>query len=261
MPDILDEVKEDLKREKYAALWSRYGRYVVAGAVSAVVLTALSVSWSRYQEKHYAEQGNLLYAANQSAEEGKLDAAFAKLDTLINGKKTPAAAIAALRKAALLVKEDKVEEAMAIYKAITEDGKSPGEIRELAELLYLYNVAEKNNPERGTETAERLLKLSANSPWKFSAIELIAFGDLEKGNLLSAKENFEKLANAADAPSGIRNRAAEVLGSIVVESAGLEGTTTSKEAAPQEVTADKAALKAETTPEAEVKKNAEPASK
>ena len=45
MSDIFREIDEELRRDNLLKLWSRYGRYVIAVAVLALVIAGAIVAW------------------------------------------------------------------------------------------------------------------------------------------------------------------------------------------------------------------------
>ena len=49
MSDIFREIDEELRRDNLLKLWSRYGRYVVAVAVLALVVAVGIVAWRDHQ--------------------------------------------------------------------------------------------------------------------------------------------------------------------------------------------------------------------
>ena len=51
-----------------------------------------------------------------------------------------------------------------------------------------------------------------NSPWRFAATELRAYLDLQGGRREDAKASYERLANEAMAPQGLRDRARAIAG-------------------------------------------------
>ncbi|HSG94166.1 MAG TPA: hypothetical protein VLA28_01510, partial [Afifellaceae bacterium] len=59
MADIFQEVDEELRRDKAAEVWTRYGRYIIAAAVFIVAATASYVGWKQYrlqQQTAYGER-------------------------------------------------------------------------------------------------------------------------------------------------------------------------------------------------------------
>ena len=47
--DIFREIDEELRRDNFRKLWSRYGRYVIAAAVLVLVVAGAIVAWRDHQ--------------------------------------------------------------------------------------------------------------------------------------------------------------------------------------------------------------------
>ena len=53
MSDIFREIDEELRRENLLKLWSRYGKYVIAVAVLAVLIAGSVVAWREHQARDW----------------------------------------------------------------------------------------------------------------------------------------------------------------------------------------------------------------
>lgn len=79
---FIQEIQEDLRREKALKLWKRYGPYVIGVLVAVVIATAAVVGWQQYQQAQRAKEGRLFAEAAALAEDGQQEqaaAAFAAL--------------------------------------------------------------------------------------------------------------------------------------------------------------------------------------
>ena len=55
---LFEEIEEDLRAERYAKLWKRYGKFVIAGFIALIVGVAGFKGWQTYDQKIRAEQSN-----------------------------------------------------------------------------------------------------------------------------------------------------------------------------------------------------------
>ena len=62
MSDIFAEVDADLRRDRWQALWDRYGLLVICGAVGIVLLVAIVVGYRAFQQSQN-EAASLRYEA------------------------------------------------------------------------------------------------------------------------------------------------------------------------------------------------------
>ena len=63
MSDVFQEVDEDLRRDRAAKLWKRYGIFVIAAAVAIVIATGGYVAWKNYRTKQLTAQGDAFIQA------------------------------------------------------------------------------------------------------------------------------------------------------------------------------------------------------
>src|SRR5712691_8566245 len=76
--DIFREIEDELRRDNLLKLWSRYGRYVIAVAVLAVVIAGAIVVWREHLASERRAQGTRYSAALSLVRAGK-DAEAAQL--------------------------------------------------------------------------------------------------------------------------------------------------------------------------------------
>ncbi len=206
---FLDEIDEELKRERQLALWNKYGRYAVAGVLVIVIAVSAYVGWRNYQANKRAEAGLAYAAALEAASGGKSEdalAAFAKLAT-----EAPAgfADLARLQQAGQIARQGNEAGAADIYDAMAKDSAVAEPFRNLALLLYGYTVLDRADP---AVLAERVKPLSAaTSAWRYSAQEILALLARRRGDEKAARALFKRLADDPATPPSVRARAAEFL--------------------------------------------------
>ena len=71
MSDIFREIDEELRRDNLLKLWSRYGRYIIAVAVLALVVAGGIVAWRDHQLSERRGQSTRYAAALALARDGK----------------------------------------------------------------------------------------------------------------------------------------------------------------------------------------------
>lgn len=180
------------------------------GAVAIVLGTAIGVYWQDAQkaEQEVAAQkflaGELLLKDGKTAE---AEAQFVELarDSGVEGY----ALLSRMKEAAIKVDGGDAPGAVAGFDAIAADSAVDPLLRAVASLkaaMLLFDTASVD------ELKLRLTPLSqAEAPLRFSARELLAFLALRQNEIPQARQNFQELADALDAPQGLRARAAEIL--------------------------------------------------
>ena len=76
--DIFREIEDELRRDNLLQLWSRYSRYIIAGAVLLVLIAAGIFAWRQHLASERLAQANRYSAAVALARQGK-EAEAAKL--------------------------------------------------------------------------------------------------------------------------------------------------------------------------------------
>jgi hypothetical protein len=206
---FIDEVDEELKRERQLALWNKYGRYAVAGALAVVIAVAGWVAWRNYQANKRVEAGLAYATAVEAAAGGKTDDALASFRKLATDAPGGFAELARLQEAAQLARQGNEAGAADIYDAMSRDSAVAEPFRQLALLLYGLAVLDRADP---AALAERLKPLAAaTSPWRYSAQELTALLARRRGDENAARDIFKRLADDPASPPSVRARAAEFL--------------------------------------------------
>ena len=206
---LFREIDEELREERYAQLWKRYGNYIVGGAIALVVTVAGYQIWVHQAREARYEAGERFAQAVALAETDPAAAREAFRALALEGGGY--AVLAGLRQAGLAAEAGDWAGAIAAYTSVGAATDDPL-YRDLAALLAV--VREMNAPLADTDPtalAARLQPLTAeDNPWRFTARELVAVLALQAGDRVRAGELFGELAVDPLAPPGLRARAAEL---------------------------------------------------
>jgi hypothetical protein len=205
--DIFREIDEELRRDNLLKLWSRYGRYIIAIAVFALVVAGGFVAWRDHQLSERRAQSTRYAGALTLAREGK-EADAVKVFAAIAHEGGGYAILAAFEEAALLAKSGDREAAVAAYDRIAAASEFDSDLRGLAVLLSVMQ----RMPEADAQTTiDHLAPLTASgNPWRPSAIELTALARLKLQDKSGALALFKSLADDPATPQSLRARAAEM---------------------------------------------------
>jgi hypothetical protein len=207
--DIIREIEEDLRSDRFKRLWQRYHNYVYAAAVLLVVGVGGFEYWQQRQAGLRAAEGARFAEAQALVDRGDLAGAAQALDSLARDSGYGYATLARLYEADLLAKKGDVDGALQRYDAVAADAGVDRLFRDLATLLAAGHRADRDDPASLSQRLQPLL--GETNPWRFTARELIAVADLRAGKLADARTELTRLADDAAAPAGIRARAAELL--------------------------------------------------
>jgi len=223
MPDLLEEIKEDIKQEKLEKLWQDTGSYIIGAIVAAILTTAGYVFYKNYNIGKYEKFGTELYSAYMSESQQKVDQSIKGYESVSKNSDPNISAIASMRKANLLVSEGESDKATEIYKDISDDAKNPVEIRDLAEILYLHNAIQYSE-NKDVSLINRLEEMASTSgPFQYTAKEMLAFVLFKNREYNEAKVHFTELSKELLVPNRMKDRANEMIDAINLKSNDANG--------------------------------------
>lgn len=184
---FIDEVSDELRRDRMFRLWRRYGVFVIIGLVLIVVGAAVN-EWWKNEERITAEKtGDQLVLALQETDAAKRAEALsaeAQVDA-------PSALPAAFGQAHALAEAGKTDEAASILENIYTATTTDPIYRDAARLRYLVLVGD-------TITAEERLALldqmtGPDAPFRLLALEARAMVRIETDELARATEDLQAI--------------------------------------------------------------------
>jgi hypothetical protein len=209
--DIFREIDEELRRDNLLALWSRYGRYIVAIVVAALLVAGGIAAWRAHQLSERQAQSARFASAVALARAGKTSDAATVLATITKDG-GGYSALASFENAGLLAKAGDHKQAAAAYDRIAAENSISPAFRELATLLSAMQALPVGDPKG---IIARLAPLTAaGNPWRPTALELTAAAELRLGDAKAAMGAFKSLADDLTAPRDLRARAAEMAAAL-----------------------------------------------
>jgi hypothetical protein len=204
--DIFQEVEEEVRRERYQQLWKKYGNVAIALAALIVIAAAGYQLWQAWDRTQREAASNQFHAAEQLAQAGRLGEAETAFAKLAEGAPSGYATLAKFHQAAVMLAAGKRDQALALYGQLTQL-KDPN-LSGMARLRIAWAQAEYTPRDQIEKTLAPLR--GADSSWRFSAQEVLAYTDLREGRLGVAMKSYEQLAADRKAPQGVRDRAGAI---------------------------------------------------
>ncbi|WP_027285475.1 tetratricopeptide repeat protein [Rubritepida flocculans] len=211
MPDLMDEVEEDLRAERAKRLAQRFGGLALAGALLLLAGVGGWQGWRWWEGRQAAAAAEAFLSAAQSAaaEGADLSAAAERFAAIAREAPSGYRTLARLRAAALLAETGQTEAALAAWEALAADSGVEALYRDLATLLWGLHALDSGDPAR---IAARLAPLAApGAPWRASAREVLALAALKRDDAAEARRQFDALLADAATPQGVRERATRLL--------------------------------------------------
>lgn len=205
MSDIIREVDEELRRERLANIWKKYGGWIAFGAFLLVAATAGWRGYEYYAGKQ-AEAAAERYVAAQklAADVTKTDEAITAFNAISANAPSSYKLLSRFSAAAELGQKD-AKQGAAAFDAIANDTSVERLMRELASIRGAALIVDSADV---TEMQKRLAPaLADTSAFRHSANELLALANLRAGNQAEAQKLFLLLAFDPETPPGMRNRA------------------------------------------------------
>lgn len=218
MPDIFDEVEEELRAERTRQFLARYAGAIVAAALVVIALVAGWQGWRWYQARQDQAAATVyLEAMLESAATGPdagaaHTASLAAFDQLALHGPAGYRTLSRLRAAALESAAGHVPQALTLWNEVAADSSADPLLRDLASLLWAQRQT--NTADPGILAARLKPLAEPGNPWHLMATEQLALLALRQGKTAEAKQMLTALTNDATAPPGVRQRATAVLAQL-----------------------------------------------
>ncbi|MCE7030900.1 tetratricopeptide repeat protein [Jiella avicenniae] len=199
------EVDEELRQDRVKAVWTRFGAWLLGGAVAVIAVTAGVVAYEHYQTNQANAAGDRYAAAMRLADEGKSEDAIEALQDIAGNGVGAYPALARLSIGGIEAKAGRPEEAVAAYDAVANDSDVPGGLRDMAAIRAAYVLVDSGSLD---DVRQRVERLSGDSdPLRFPAREAIALAAWKAGDAETAKPLLQGLVTDSGTPSDISGRA------------------------------------------------------
>lgn len=216
---FIEEVSEEVRRDRLYGLMRRYGWIAIAAVLAIVGGTAWD-AWSKSQARAKAQSaGDAVLAA---LAEDTPSARISALQAVQNQDVTQGAkAVVALLQAAEQGADDDPAGAQAALERIASDGSLPEIYRQIAS----FKAASRSDGSLTPQDRQiRLEALSApGMALRLLATEQLALIDVEAGDIDGALEKLQGIVVDAEITAGLRQRATQLIISLGAEPETLAG--------------------------------------
>ncbi len=209
MADIFHEVEEDLRRDQAAAIWKKYGSYLVGAALLLVLAVAAHWLWTKYTTNQQMQASSDFLSAASTSDVKAREAALGK----IAAEGGTYGVLARFRLAETAIEGGDKAKARGILGEIANDGDADKALRDLALIQAALLELEIGKPETAADLVKDLTK--EGEAYRLSALEITGLAAVAAGDTAKAKTTFETLKKTAEteaAPgSGFVQRADQML--------------------------------------------------
>lgn len=194
------EVSEDLRAERFKALWERFGAYMIALVVLIILGTVAKVGYDHWSASKAAASGDAYLAALQLADANKPDAALKALKDVEASAHGDYPALATLRAASIKANKGDTKGAIADFQKIGGDNGVPPAIRDAARIRAAYLLVDNGTYQQVEDAVKGLY--DADNPFRSSAREALGLSAWKAGDTKTAQKWFELIAGDNAAPAG-----------------------------------------------------------
>ncbi len=214
MPDIFDELEEDLRAERAAQFWRRHANLIIGAALVVVLGVGAWQGWSWWQQRQAAQAATAYLAAERetAAQGADLKAAAERFAAIAHEAPAGYRTLARLRAAALKAETGDRAAALALWDQVAQDSGADPLYRDLATVMFVLHSLDAPDADPA-QLAARIAPLAAagaDNPWRASAQELAALVALKRGDREEARRGLQALAQDVTAPQGLRSRAGRI---------------------------------------------------
>ena len=202
---FIDEVTEEVRRDRLFGLMRRYG-WIAVLAVLLIVGGAAYREYSRASDQSAARAlGDALLAALDTEETDARSSALSQIQT----QSSEAAAIVALLQAGVLADQDRGAEIVALLQPIVDDQDLSQDYRDLANFKQLLHAAESLDAAQLRAGFQALAE--PGKPLRVLAEEQLALLDLQEGDQDAAINRLTALLDDADLTQNLQQRTRQLL--------------------------------------------------
>ena len=202
---FIEEVTEEVRRDKMFDLYRRYG-WIAVVAVLLLVGVAASNEWQRAQARTDSEAlGDALVAALELDSASDRSAALQKISVVT----ADGEAIVRLLTAAELVSEDRRQDALAVLNSIDENPDVQTIYRQIAEFKALVISAKIHDSEDRRQGFKSLI--DSGSVLRLLCEEQLALIEIDAGERDAALMRLQTLLQDSEVTPGMRRRVSQII--------------------------------------------------
>lgn len=205
---FIREVDEELRRDEMIAFGRKYGVLIVIAIVLFLAALGGSLWWRHHKQSVAGKQGEQFQSALTSLASGDVKKADPELAKLAQSSHAGYRAMAQFSQVDILLKNKDEKGAIGKLTAIANDTKLDQSFRDLALIRQTSIEYDSLNP---AQVIARLKSLAVKgTPWFGSAGEMVAVAYLNQNKRSEAGSLFAAIAQDAEVPESIRQRAVQM---------------------------------------------------
>jgi len=215
---LLQEVDEAVRKDQLDSIMQRYGRWIVAGIVAALLAFGGYLYWGHRQDVARGEKAEALLAAFQKEGAGQPTAAAAELKTLEGEGNAAYRAAALIEQSNMKAKAGDLKAAAALLAQIASDTKVDQSLRDMALIRQTAIEYDGMKPQAVIDRLKPIVDAKdPASSWFPSAAELTATAYYQLGQFDKAGALYGRIAKTTGITKTLQSRAVQMAGMLGVD--------------------------------------------
>ena len=203
--NLIKEVDEEIKQDDYKRLWKKYGKYLISSFILIILLVSLGTTYKNYKIKKTEELSQLYFNALEKIENENYEEAE-KILTEIYNDKGGYSDLSVLQQLYLNNKQNKDHN--------IKNNKLNKNI--FLKDYFILQIFNKNlSLEKNNISIDEIVRIARpNSPWRFTAHELLASYYLKNNDTNNAIQSLNAIIEDESSPISMKERALLILKSL-----------------------------------------------
>ena len=215
---LLQEVDEAVRKEQLDSIWERFGRWIIAGVVAALLAFGGYLYWGHMQDRKSGENAEALVAALDKLQSGQQAAATKELAAIEADGNGAYRAASLFQQANLKADSGDLKAAAALMAKAAADTKLDQSLRDLALLRQTAFEFDTLKPEQVIARMKPMVDAKEPaSVWFPSAAELAAIAHYQLGQYKEAGVLYGRIADVPTIPKSLQSRAVQMAGMLGVD--------------------------------------------
>lgn len=207
--NFIREVNEELRSDQANALWKKYGKLIIGGAVAIVLGVAGNVGYKNWVDSQAAASGDIFLEALTHAREGRNDQALAAFDQLKAEGYGSYPVLAKMRAATVIAEQGNAEDAIAEFLSVANDGSVADALKDVAKIRAGYLMVDVSSYDEVAAQVEVLT--NTTNTMRHSAREILGLSAFKANDFARAKDWFTLVVEDTSTPQQIAARAQVIL--------------------------------------------------
>lgn len=215
---LLQEVDEAVRNDRLDTIMQRYGRWILGGAVAALLAFGGYLYWGHRQEIGRGEKAEELLAAFDKVKAGQPTAATAELKALEGEGNSAYRAAALIEQSNLKAQGGDMKAAAALMAKVAADTKVDQSLRDMALIRQTALEFDTLKPEVVISRLKPIVDArDPASSWFPSAAELSAAAYYQQGQYDQAGKLYGRIAKLPGVSKSLQSRAVQMAGMLGVD--------------------------------------------